>query len=56
MTTYRIEPLTIEKRTAKTVTAKALGKMKTLRITVRDGVECVAPWGTYSMSPTIRAA
>jgi hypothetical protein len=45
--------LTVARRTAKTLTTTA---GKTLRITTRDGVESVKPWGTYSMSPVIRAA
>jgi len=48
---------TMAKRTAKTVTlAKApLGNQSTFRVSIRDGVEQFAPWGSYSMSPTMRA-
>ncbi len=40
-------------RTAKTVTAIAQGRSKTLRISTADGHEEVKPWGKYSMAPTI---
>jgi uncharacterized protein YabE (DUF348 family) len=43
-------------RTAKTIKAKIQGQIKTLRITVRDGVEEVKPLGSYSMCPVIKAA
>lgn len=48
--------VTILKRTAKTVSAKALGNVKNFRIFEYDGAECIRPWGSYSMSPVIRAA
>lgn len=48
--------VTIDKRTAKTVTAKVKGDVKSFRVAVRDGVECIKPWGSYSMCPTVRAA
>lgn len=44
--------VTIEKRTAKTVTVKG----KTFRIAEYDGAEYIKPWGSYSMAPMIRAA
>jgi hypothetical protein len=47
--------VTIDKRTAKTVTAKVQGQMQNFRIFVRDGIECIRPWGNYSMCPTLQA-
>ena len=51
---------TIVKRTAKTVTLTSgyIGRdQKTFRLSLdSDGAEQFAPWGTYSMSPMIRAA
>ena len=51
---------TIAKRTAKTVTLTGgyMGRyQKTVRLSLdSNGVEQFAPWGTYSMSPIIRAA
>jgi hypothetical protein len=44
--------VTIEKRTAKTVTANG----KTFRVAEYDGAEYIKPWGSYSMAPMIRAA
>jgi hypothetical protein len=47
---------TILKRTAKTVTFKSLGNMKTARIkTDDDGNEWIYPTGQYSMAPVLRA-
>lgn len=48
--------VTVSKRTAKTITTSVMGQTKTLRIGVRDGVEYVKPWGSYSMAPTVTAA
>ena len=48
--------VTIEKRTAKTVTATVRGKSKTFRVAEYDGAEYIKPWGSYSMAPMIRAA
>ena len=42
-------------RTAKTITTTMRGETKTLRIAVRDGIEFVKPWGTYSMAPIVSA-
>lgn len=47
--------VTIKKRTAKTVTAKVRGELKSFRVAVYDGAEFIKPWGSYSMAPTIRA-
>jgi hypothetical protein len=47
--------VTIEKRTAKTVTAKVRGEVKTFRVAVYDGAEFIKPWGSYSMTPIVRA-
>ena len=54
---------TVIKRTQKTITIKEEGiqreKVKTCRIidrlSQREGVECVFPFGQYSMAPTLRA-
>jgi len=43
--------VTIEKRTAKTVTADG----KTFRVAEHDGAEFIKPWGSYSMAPIVRA-
>ena len=48
--------VTIEKRTAKTVTATVRGEQKTFRVGEYDGAEFIKPWGSYSMAPIIRAA
>lgn len=46
--------ITVAKRTAKTITTD---EGKILRIsTAYNGIEAVAPFGRYSMSPTIFAA
>ena len=47
------------KRTAQTITIKHCKEIKTCRI-IKDlsnweGAECVRPYGTYSMCPTLRA-
>lgn len=47
--------VTIEKRTAKTVTATVRGESKTFRVAEYDGAETIKPWGSYSMCPIIRA-
>lgn len=47
--------VTIEKRTAKTVTATFRGEQKTFRVGEYDGAEFIKPWGSYSMAPVIRA-
>ena len=47
--------VTVEKRTAKTLTAKTLGKVKIFRILVHEGVETIKPWGSYSMCPVLKA-
>ena len=44
--------ITVAKRTAKFLTTT---EGKRLGISIWDGVECVKPWGTYSMAPTIPA-
>ena len=44
--------VTVARRTAKTIVTTA---GKRLRIAKYDGLEQVAPWGRYSMSPTITA-
>jgi hypothetical protein len=49
--------VTVVARTAKTIKAN-LGPhrgIKTLRIGTRDGAECVKPWGSFSMAPTVQA-
>lgn len=43
------------RRTEKTLTTLVRGEEKTLHIIVWKGVECVKPWGTYSMSPIVSA-
>ena len=54
--------VTIAKRTAKTVTltndktTDIESRGKTYRLREWNNVETFAPWGTYSMSPLIRAA
>lgn len=48
--------VTIEKRTAKTVSATVRGELKTFRVAEYDGAEYIKPWGSYSMAPMIRAA
>ena len=47
--------VTIQKRTAKTVTAEVRGEVKTFRVAVYDGVEFIKPWGSYSMALIVRA-
>jgi hypothetical protein len=43
-------------RTAKTIKARTKTGEKTFRIAEYQGVECVKPWGSYSMAPIVRAA
>ena len=45
--------VTIAKRTAKTVTTT---EGKTFRPYLYEDIEVLRPWGSYSMSPIIRAA
>jgi hypothetical protein len=46
----------VVKRTAKTIVADCGYRgVKRLRISERDGVETVKPWGSYSMAPMISA-
>ena len=47
--------ITVLARTAKTIKAKVRGELKTLRIAEYEGREMVKPWGSYSMSPAIKA-
>lgn len=47
--------VTIQKRTAKTVTAEVRGEIKSFRVAVYDGAEFIKPWGSYSMAPIVRA-
>ncbi len=47
--------LAVLRRTAKTVTVRDNRGERSLRITERDGVETVKPWGTYSMCPVVKA-
>lgn len=47
--------VTIEKRTAKTVTTTVRGEQKTFRVAEYDGAEFIKPWGSYSMAPIINA-
>lgn len=42
-------------RTEKTITTKVHGKIVRRGLRVANGVECFAPFGQYSMSPTIDA-
>jgi len=42
-------------RTDKTIKAKTQQGVKTLRVSVFNGIECVKPWGSYSMAPIVRA-
>lgn len=42
-------------RTEKTIKAEVDGKIKTMRILMHEGVECVLPLGNYSMAPVVRA-
>lgn len=44
--------VTIKSRTAKTLTTV---DGKTLRVSIRDGVETIKPLGSYSMAPIIKA-
>lgn len=46
---------TIERRTAKTVTAKTARGAQTFRVAEHMGVEFIKPWGSYSMAPRITA-
>lgn len=48
--------LPVLNRTAKTIRTIVFGEPKTLRVFELDGVECVRPWGNYSMAPIVRAA
>ncbi|MDI1301982.1 MAG: hypothetical protein PSX71_08765 [bacterium] len=48
--------VTVDKRTAKTITTRVMGEIKTLRIGIHDGAEFVKPWGSFSMSPIVKAA
>ena len=48
--------VTIEKRTEKTVTTTVRGEKKNFRIALRDCIEFIKPWGTYSMAPVISAS
>lgn len=45
----------IEKRTAKTVTTKVWGELKTFKVKLSGDVEYIKPWGSYSMSPVLTA-
>ena len=45
--------VTVEKRTAKTVTATVRGESKTFRVGEYEGAEFIRPWGNYSMAPMI---
>ncbi len=47
--------VTVDKRTAKTVTAIVRGKQKTFRVGVYDNAEFIKPWGSYSMAPIVKA-
>ena len=49
---FRMEVLS---RTEKTIQTYQLGKAKTLRIKINNGVEFVKPLGSYSMCPIITA-
>lgn len=42
-------------RTEKTIKAKTMKGLKTLRVSVYDGAEFVKPWGSYSMAPVVSA-
>lgn len=43
-------------RTEKTIKAECGHRgVRTLRITERNGVETVKPWGSYSMAPVVSA-
>jgi len=44
--------ITVVRRTAKTIVTE---EGKSLRCFFANGVECVRPWGSYSMAPIIRA-
>lgn len=46
---------TVLTRTAKTVTITDGYETRKCRIFEYDGTECVRPFGTYSMCPTLRA-
>lgn len=45
------------KRTEKTVTIETRGEKKPKRVKIHifDGVECIFPFGQYSMAPIMRA-
>jgi len=47
--------LTVISRTEKTIKASTEFGVKTLRISLWNGVEQVKPWGSYSMAPIISA-
>lgn len=47
--------VTIDRRTAKTVSAKVRGESKTFRLAEVDGAESIRPWGSFSMAPMITA-
>lgn len=47
--------ITVIKRTAKTITVKIMGEIKSLRVKESSGVEWVRPWGSFSMAPSIHA-
>lgn len=48
--------VTVERRTAKRLTAKVGNAVKTLGIGIHDNAEFVRPWGRYSMAPIVSAA
>lgn len=43
-------------RTEKTVSIRAHNNVRRRKIRLVDGVECIDPFGRYSMSPVLRAA
>lgn len=47
--------MTVEKRTAKTITANVGGERKTFRVAEYRNTETVKPWGAFSMAPVIAA-
>lgn len=51
-----IVSVTVSARTAQTIKTTVYGKAKTLRVAVYNGVECVKPWGSFSMAPIVSAA
>lgn len=50
---------TVLKRTAKTITIQHCKTVKTCRVnnwlSEQEGCECIMPYGTYSMAPTLMA-